>query len=162
MTDVEVYYKAVSLKMLPVIKKQNLHEEKENKIMKAMVKFFNKSKGWGFISASDKDYFVHYTGIKMKGYRYLEENDIVDFEVETLEDGREIAVNVVPILTMQMVKDALKDEGLHIKTIKDSHGAKKYLVVDRKDVIQSDSNERGMTFMDLVAYAGFSTSEEVA
>ena len=130
--------------------------------MKAITNFFNQKRGYGFISASNKDYFVHYTGIKMKGYRYLEENDIVDFEVETLEDGREIAVNVVPILTMQMVKDALKDEGLHIKTIRDSHEAKKYLVVDWKDVIQLDSDERGMTFMDLVAYAGFSTSEEVA
>lgn len=130
--------------------------------MKAIVKFFNKSKGWGFLSSSDKDYFVHYTGIKMDGFRYLDENDIVDFEVGTLEDGREIAVNVMPILTMQMVKDALKDENLYIKTIKDSHGAKKYLVVDRKGVIQSDSDERGMTFMELVAYAGFSTSEEVA
>lgn len=130
--------------------------------MKAITNFFNKKHGYGFISASDKDYFVHYTGIKMKGYRYLDENDIVDFEVETLKDGREIAVNVVPILTMQMVIDALKDEGLHIKEIKDSHGAKKYLVVDRKNVIQSDSDERGMTFMDLIAYTGFSTSEEVA
>lgn len=129
-------------------------------IMKAMTKFFDKTKGWGFLSSSEKDYFVHYTGIKMDGYRYLEENDIVDFEVETLKDGREIAVNVVPILTMQMVKDALKDEGLHIKTIKDSHGAKKYLVVDGKNVIQSD--EQGMSFLDLALYAGFSTSEEVA
>jgi len=128
--------------------------------MKAIVNFFNKKRGYGFISASDNDYFVHYTGIKMNGYRYLEENDIVDFEVETLKDGREIAVNVVPILTMQMVKDALKDEGLHIKTIKDSHGAKKYLVVDGKNVIQSD--EQGMSFLDLALYAGFSTSEEVA
>ena len=131
-------------------------KEKEimKEIMKAMTKFFDKTKGWGFLSSSEKDYFVHYTGIKM------EENDIVDFEVETLKDGREIAVNVVPILTMQMVKDALKDEGLHIKTIKDSHGAKKYLVVDGKNVIQSD--EQGMSFLDLALYAGFSTSEEVA
>lgn len=127
-----------------------------------MLIFFNKKRGYGFISASDKDYFVHYTGIKMDGYRYLDENDIVDFEVETLEDGREIAVNVVPILTMQMVKDALKDEGLHIKTIKDSHGVKKYLVVDGKNVIQSDSDEKGMSFLDLALYAGFSTNEEVA
>ena len=129
-------------------------------IMKAMTKFFDKTKGWGFLSSSEKDYFVHYTGIKMDGFRYLDENDIVDFEVGTLEDGREIAVNVVPILTMQMVKDALEDEGLHIKTIKDSHGAKKYLVVDGKNVIQSD--EQGMSFLDLALYAGFSTSEEVA
>ena len=137
-------------------------KEKEimKEIMKAMTKFFDKTKGWGFISSNAKDYFVHYTGIKMDGYRYLEENDIVDFEVETLEDGREIAVNVVPILTMQMVKDALEDEGLHIKTIKDSHGMKKYLVVDGKNVIQSD--EQGMSFLDLALYAGFSTNEEVA
>lgn len=130
--------------------------------MKAIVNFFNRKRGYGFLSASDKDYFVRYTGIKMNGYRYLEENDIVDFEVGTLEDGRKMAVNVVPILTMQMVKDALADEGLHIKTIKDSHGVKKYLVVDRKDVIQSDSDEKGMSFLDLALYAGFSTNEEVA
>ena len=159
--EIEIYYKAVShINAACHIKKQYLHEEKENKIMKAIVKFFNKSKGWGFLSSSEKDYFVHYTGIKMDGFRYLDENDIVDFEVGTLEDGREIAVNVVPILTMQMVKDALEDEGLHIKTIKDSHGMKKYLVVDGKNVIQSD--EQGMSFLELALYAGFSSSEEVA
>ena len=128
--------------------------------MNGIVRFFNRTRGWGFISSNDKDYFVHYTSIKMDGYRYLNENDIVSFEVGTCKDGREQTVNVTPILTVQMVIDALKDENLYVNSKRDSHGIKKYVVSNKDNEIMS--NEEGMSFMDLVAYAGFSINEEVA
>lgn len=53
--------------------------------MKGTVKWFNKQKGYGFISdESGKDVFVHYSGINMEGYKNLEEGQKVEFE---LSDG---------------------------------------------------------------------------
>lgn len=48
------------------------------------VKWFNESKGFGFISPSDgsSDVFVHYSAISGNGYRTLAEGQTVDFEVE--------------------------------------------------------------------------------
>ena len=48
------------------------------------VKWFNGEKGFGFISPDDgtKDLFVHYSEIQGTGYRSLEENQRVQFEVE--------------------------------------------------------------------------------
>jgi len=49
------------------------------------VKFFNASKGWGFIERTEKggkDLFVHHTAIDMEGYRQLAEGDEVEFSVE--------------------------------------------------------------------------------
>jgi len=58
---------------------------------KGTVKFFNETKGFGFIKASDsaKEYFVHSSGLK----DFVKENDEVTFE---LEEGRKglNAVNV--------------------------------------------------------------------
>ncbi|MFZ4463256.1 MAG: cold-shock protein [Bacteroidales bacterium] len=55
------------------------------------VKFFNNSKGFGFIKDNDsnKEYFVHATGL----IDQIQENDVVTFE---LQDGRKglNAVNV--------------------------------------------------------------------
>ena len=47
------------------------------------VKWFNGEKGFGFISPDDgtKDLFVHYSEIQGSGYRSLEENQRVQFEV---------------------------------------------------------------------------------
>jgi cold shock protein len=47
------------------------------------VKWFNVDKGFGFISPDDgaKDLFVHYSEIQGSGYRSLEENQRVQFEV---------------------------------------------------------------------------------
>lgn len=50
---------------------------------KGVVKWFNGSKGFGFISREDgEDVFVHYTAIEDNGgYRSLDEGDEVEFEV---------------------------------------------------------------------------------
>jgi CspA family cold shock protein len=46
------------------------------------VKWFNAEKGFGFIQQPGKsDVFVHYSGIQGDGYRSLNENDRVEFEI---------------------------------------------------------------------------------
>lgn len=46
------------------------------------VKWFNNSKGYGFIGRNDgPDVFVHYSGILGDGYRTLTEGDSVEFEI---------------------------------------------------------------------------------
>jgi CspA family cold shock protein len=47
-----------------------------------VVKWFNAEKGYGFISQeSGPDVFVHFSAIQENGYRSLNENDKVEFEV---------------------------------------------------------------------------------
>ncbi|HQE84813.1 MAG TPA: cold shock domain-containing protein [Candidatus Hydrogenedentes bacterium] len=46
------------------------------------VKWFNDTKGYGFIVVDDTpDIFVHYSAIKMEGFRTLKEGDLVSFEL---------------------------------------------------------------------------------
>jgi CspA family cold shock protein len=46
------------------------------------VKWFNNSKGYGFIGRDDgPDVFVHYSAIAGDGYRTLQEGDSVEFEI---------------------------------------------------------------------------------
>ena len=47
------------------------------------VKWFNTEKGFGFIAPEDgsQDVFVHYTEIQGSGFRTLEENQKVEFEI---------------------------------------------------------------------------------
>ncbi len=46
------------------------------------VKWFNDRKGYGFIvNDLDEDIFVHYTEIRMRGFRTLREGDKVSFEL---------------------------------------------------------------------------------
>jgi CspA family cold shock protein len=48
------------------------------------VKWFNASKGYGFITPSDggDDVFAHYSAIDMEGYKTLKEGQQVEFEVQ--------------------------------------------------------------------------------
>jgi len=46
------------------------------------VKWFNNSKGYGFIEQEDgEDVFVHFSAIQSEGFKSLNEGDEVDFEV---------------------------------------------------------------------------------
>ncbi len=52
------------------------------------VKWFNDSKGFGFISQEEgEDVFVHYSSIESDGFRSLAEGDKVSFEVSQGEKG---------------------------------------------------------------------------
>lgn len=62
--------------------------------MKGTVRWFNKQKGYGFISdESGKDVFVHYSGISGEGFKNLEEGQTVEFEISDGEKGPQ-ATNV--------------------------------------------------------------------
>ena len=64
-------------------------------MMNGTVKWFNESKGFGFISRDDgDDVFVHYSSISGNGFKTLLEGDAVSFELEEGPKGLK-AVNVV-------------------------------------------------------------------
>jgi len=59
------------------------------------VKWFNGSKGYGFISREGgEDVFVHYSAIQVEGFRTLDEGQRVEFSVEQGPKGLQ-ATNVV-------------------------------------------------------------------
>jgi cold shock protein len=63
--------------------------------MKGTVKWFNDSKGYGFIKLSQgNDVFVHFSAIQADGFRTLNEGEEVEFEVRESERGPQ-ATNVV-------------------------------------------------------------------
>ena len=59
------------------------------------VKWFNNSKGYGFITPEDggKDLFVHMSSILMEGYKTLKEEQKVSYKMETSDRGP-VATNV--------------------------------------------------------------------
>ena len=65
--------------------------------MQGTVKWFNATKGFGFISRDDgPDVFVHYSAIQGKGYRSLEEGQRVEFTLEQGPKGPQ-ASNVIAV-----------------------------------------------------------------
>ncbi|MDR3258033.1 MAG: cold-shock protein [Fusobacteriaceae bacterium] len=57
-------------------------------MLKGAVKWFNKDKGFGFITGEDgKDYFVHFSGITGEGFKTLEEGQSVTFNVTDGQKG---------------------------------------------------------------------------
>ena len=61
------------------------------------VKWFNPDKGYGFITREDgPDVFVHFSAIQGEGYRNLDENQQVEFEVTEGPKGPQ-AANVRPV-----------------------------------------------------------------
>jgi CspA family cold shock protein len=60
------------------------------------VKWFNNTKGYGFIGDEQgDDIFVHFSAIKMEGYRRLEEGQTVEFSIQEGPKGLQ-AVDVIP------------------------------------------------------------------
>lgn len=70
--------------------------------LQGTVKWFDDAKGFGFIIpdkplATDKNVFVHYSGIQGTGYKSLEKDDQVEFEI--CEDERGVkAINVAKVV----------------------------------------------------------------
>ena len=62
------------------------------------VKWFNADKGFGFIAQEDggDDVFVHYSAIQTSGYRTLDENQKVEFDITQGPKGPQ-AENVRPL-----------------------------------------------------------------
>jgi CspA family cold shock protein len=67
-------------------------------IIKGQVKWFNESKGFGFITPADgtKDVFVHFSAIQTTGFKTLAEGQQVQFSIENGPKGPS-AANVVAI-----------------------------------------------------------------
>lgn len=64
---------------------------------KGKVKWFNNTKGYGFIErASGDDIFIHYSAIKVEGYKTLKEGQEVEFSVLNGNKGLQ-AEDVVPV-----------------------------------------------------------------
>ncbi|NMA86423.1 MAG: cold-shock protein [Tissierellia bacterium] len=63
-------------------------------MVKGTVKWFNATKGYGFISTEEgDDVFVHYSAIESEGFKTLEEGQDVEFEIVEGEKGPQ-ATNV--------------------------------------------------------------------
>ncbi|WP_424984217.1 cold-shock protein [Maritalea sp. S77] len=60
------------------------------------VKFFNTTKGFGFISPEDgsKDAFVHISAVERAGLSGLAEGQKVSYELESGRDGKQSAANL--------------------------------------------------------------------
>ncbi len=65
---------------------------------KGTVKWFNTTKGYGFIGpeAGGKDVFVHISAVQKAGLRALNEGQKLSFEIEQQQNGRAAAVDLAP------------------------------------------------------------------
>jgi len=71
---------------------------KEYTMAVGTVKWFNAEKGYGFIAPEDgsADVFAHYSAIQSSGYRSLEENQKVEFDITQGPKGPQ-AENIRPV-----------------------------------------------------------------
>lgn len=75
-----------------------INEERQVMSTQGTVKWFNSEKGFGFIAPDEggADVFAHYSAIQSGGYRSLEENQRVEFEIAQGPKGLQ-AENIRPI-----------------------------------------------------------------
>lgn len=59
-----------------------------SEVLEGSVKWFDAKKGYGFITGADgKDVFVHFSEIQSSGFKTLEENDKVEYELGEGKQG---------------------------------------------------------------------------
>ena len=65
-------------------------------MIEGTVKFFNTTKGFGFIQPDDggKDAFVHISAVERSGLSTLNEGQKVSYELQTGRDGKQSAANL--------------------------------------------------------------------
>jgi CspA family cold shock protein len=68
---------------------------------KGTIKWFNNEKGYGFINGKE-DIFVHYTSIKIEGYRTLSEGEEVEYKLIKTDKGLQ-AIDVKPVKELEPV-----------------------------------------------------------
>ncbi|SLN45314.1 Cold shock protein CspA [Roseovarius albus] len=63
------------------------------------VKWFNTTKGFGFIAPDEgeKDVFVHISAVERSGLTGLADNQKVEYDLQEGRDGREMAANLKPL-----------------------------------------------------------------
>ena len=72
--------------------------------MSVKVKWFNNEKGYGFIEYRDnEDVFVHYSAIKLDGYKTLNEGDEVRFDL--IETGKGLQAKNVELVKSKVVNN---------------------------------------------------------
>jgi CspA family cold shock protein len=71
-------------------------QSKDDLMINGTVKFYNSTKGFGFISPSDgsKDAFVHATALEAAGIMGLAEGQKVTYDLENGRDGKQSATNL--------------------------------------------------------------------
>ena len=69
---------------------------RNQQIAEGIVKFFNTTKGYGFIAPTTggKDAFVHISAVERSGLTTLNEGQKVSYELQTGRDGKESATNL--------------------------------------------------------------------
>ena len=82
----------------PMCAKRAHTDMKEKDMATGTVKWFNAEKGYGFIAPDDggADLFAHFSAIDSTGYRSLDENQKVEFEVQQGQRGPQ-AANIRPL-----------------------------------------------------------------
>jgi len=66
-------------------------------VAKGRVKWFNETRGYGFITNQDgEELYVHFTDIQARGYKTLVEGEEVEYEVKANEKGKQ-ATNVMKL-----------------------------------------------------------------
>ena len=79
--------------------------------MQGQVKWFNNGKGYGFIGRDDgPDVFVHYTAIVGEGYKTLNQEDTVEFEIVQGPKGPQAANVTRRTLSAKRIGKATKEE----------------------------------------------------
>jgi CspA family cold shock protein len=87
-----------SYHLVPVHNGRERSTVEETSMVTGVVKWFNADKGFGFITPDDggADVFAHFSAIQSSGYRTLDENQRVEFEVTQGQKGPQ-AANIRPL-----------------------------------------------------------------
>jgi CspA family cold shock protein len=87
---------SLSLLLAKVVRQSARQHKKECNMPVGTVKFFNETKGFGFIQPDDggQDAFVHITAVEQAGMRTLNKDQKVSYDLEQDQRGKTKAVNL--------------------------------------------------------------------